>query len=87
MAEGDAENITHGNKQRTQAPRTHSSSEVLQESYPIRKTAFILLNLRKKKKKALEPISWNQRLLNTRIKKKREKNEGTKWQSEKSRLI
>lgn len=47
---------------------------------------FTFESQKEKKKKALEPISWNQRLLNTRI-KKREKNEGTKWQSEKSRPI
>lgn len=42
---------------------------------PNKETAFILLlNLgKKKKKKGLEPIFWNQRLLNTHTKKNKRK--------------
>lgn len=72
---GDAANVTHENKQRTRAPgpipaQSYSRKPPHTEAAPV-----LLLSLCKK---ALEPIFWNQRLLNTHTKKQEGKKRAKK---------
>lgn len=70
---GDAANVTHENEQRTQAPGPIPAQSYSREA-PHTEAAPVLLLSLCKKKNALEPIFWSQRLLNTHTKKnKKEK--------------